>query len=93
MKKALFVDMFSPYNLHIRRFTALVHYLKTGQSHPIKQLMRGTPLGFEQQDMVTLDQMLAACLIEPSHSKRASPPVLVHKRDTFWRYYIDFRAE
>ena len=54
--------------------------------------MRRMPLGFEKQEKATLDQMLAAGVIEHSHSEWASPPVLVHKRDSSWRYCIDFRA-
>ena len=94
VKKALleFADVFASCDLDIRRFTALVHYLKTGQSFPIKQSMRQTPLGFEKQEKATLDQMLVAGVIEHSHSEWASPPVLVHKRDGSWRYCIDFRT-
>ena len=36
--------------------------------------------------------MLAAGVIEHSHSEWASPPVLVWKKDGSWRYCIDFRA-
>ena len=94
VKKALleFTDVFASCDLDIGRFTALVHYLKTGQSFPIKQSMRQTPLGFETQEKATLDQILAAGVIEHSHSEWASSPVLVHKRDGSWRYCIDFRT-
>ena len=94
VKKALleFADVFASCDLDIGWFTALVHYLKTRQSFSIKQSMRRTPLGFEKQEKATLDQMLAAGVIEHSHSEWASPPVLVHKRDDSWRYCIDFRA-
>ena len=83
VKKALleFADVFASCDLDIGRFTALVHYLKTGQSFPIKQSMRRTPLGFEKQKKDTLNQMLAAGVIEHSHSEWTSPPVLVRKRD------------
>ena len=94
VKKALleFADVFASCDLDIGRFTALVHYLKSGQSFSIKQSMRRTPLDFEKQEKATLDQMLAAGVIEHSHSEWASPPVLVHKQDGSWRYCIDFRA-
>ena len=87
-----FADVFATRDLDIGRFTALVHYLKTGQAFPIKQSMRRSPLGFEKQEKATLEQMLAAGVIEHSHSKWASPPVLVRKKDGSWRYCIDFRA-
>ena len=52
VKKAFleFADVIASCDLDIGRFTALVHYLKTGQSFPIKQSMRRTPLGFEKQE-------------------------------------------
>ena len=84
--------MFATRDLDIGRFTALVHYLKTGQAFPIKQSMRRSPLGFEKQEKATLEQMLAAGVIEHSHSEWASPPLLVRKKDGSWRYCIDFRA-
>ena len=87
-----FADVFATRDLDIGRFTALVHYLKTGQAFPIKQSMRRSPLGFEKQEKATLEQMLAAGVIEHSHSEWASPPVLVRKKDGSWRYCIDFRA-
>ena len=75
VKKALleFADVFAKTDLDIGQFTALVHYLKTGQAFPIKQSMRRTPLGFEKQEKATLDQMLSAGVIEHSHSEWVSP--------------------
>ena len=57
VKKALseFADFFASCDFDIRRFTTLVHYLKTGQSFSIKQLMRRMSLGFEKQEKATLD--------------------------------------
>ena len=87
-----FADVFATRDLDIGRFTALVHYLKTGQAFPIKQSMRQSPLGLEKQEKATLEQILSAGVIEHSHSEWASPPVLVRKKDGSWRYCIDFRA-
>ena len=87
-----FADVFATRDLDIGRFTALVHYLKMGQAFPIKQSMRRSPLGFEKQEKATLEQMLAAGVIEHSHSEWASPPVLKRQKDGSWRYCIDFRA-
>ena len=75
-----FADVFATRDLGIGGFTALMHYLKMGQAFPIKQSMRRSPLGFEKQEKATLKQMLAARLIEHSHSEWASPPVLVRKK-------------
>ena len=87
-----FAEVFAINDLDIGKFTALVHYIRTGQALPIKQCMRRTPLGFGTQERATLERMLEAGVIEPSQSEWASPPVLVRKRDGTWRYCIDFRA-
>ena len=44
-----FLEVFAAADLDIGRFTALVHYIRTGSAFPIKQGMRRTPLGFEQE--------------------------------------------
>ena len=79
-------------DLDIGWFTALVHFLKTGQAFQIKQSMWQTPLGFDKQEMGMLDQMLSAGVIHYSHSEWASTPMLVRKCDGLWRYCIDFRV-
>ena len=87
-----FVDVFAFKDLDIGKFTALVHYIWTGQALPIKQSMRKTLLGFRTQEGATLEWMLEAGVIEPSQSEWASPPVLVCKHHGTWRYCVDFRA-
>ena len=87
-----YAEVFAATDLDIGRFTALVHYVKTGNAFPIKQGMRRTPLGFEGEEKKTIDSMLDAGVIEPSCAEWASPPVLVRKKDGTWRYCIDFRA-
>ena len=84
--------VFAATDLDIGRFTALVHYIKTGTAFPIRQRMRRSPLGFEQEEKKTIDSMMDAGVIEQSQSEWASPPVLVRKKDGSWRYCIDFRA-
>ena len=87
-----YADVFAKHDLDIGHFNELVHYIKTGQAHSIKQHMRRTPLGFEHAEQKTLKSMKDAGVIEPSNSDWASPPVLVRKKDNSWRYCIDFRA-
>ena len=87
-----FLEVFAATDLDIGRFTALVHYIRTGSAFPIKQGMRRTPLGFEHKEKKAINSMLDAGVIEPSQSEWASPPVLVRKKDGSWRYCIDFRA-
>ena len=55
-----FTDVFVINDLDIGKFTALVHYIRTGQALPIKQSMRRTPLGFGAQERTTLERMLEA---------------------------------
>ena len=84
--------VFAATDLDIGRFTALVHYIKTGTAFPIKQRMRRSLLGFEKEEKKTIDSILNAGVIEPSQSEWASPPVLDRKKDGWWRYCIDFKA-
>ena len=88
----MFADVFAKNDLDLGKFTAIVHRIRTGESLPIKAGLRRTPLGFESAERATLDSMLGAEVIEPSHSEFAAAPVLVRKRDKSWRYCIDYRA-
>jgi hypothetical protein len=67
------------------------HRIDVGNSAPIKQRMRRTPMGFEQEEEKHLKSMLANGIIRPSQSDWASPPVLICKRDGSVRWCIDFR--
>ena len=62
-------------------FTAVKHHIDTGNSKPIKQRMRRTPLGYANEEQDHLEKLLKAGVIEPSCSEWASPNVLVRKRD------------
>ncbi|VDI28661.1 Hypothetical predicted protein [Mytilus galloprovincialis] len=87
-----FQDIFAKDDLDIGLFNGdIQHKIDTGNSHPIKQKMRRTPLGFEKEEEEHLQQLLDKGIIEPSTSEWASPPVLVRKKDGKLRYCIDFR--
>jgi hypothetical protein len=72
-------------------FSAVQHEIDTRDSPPIKQRMRRTPLGFEQEEEKHLRAMLDHGIVRPSQSSWASPPVLVRKKDGSVRWCVDFR--
>ena len=86
-----FQGVFARNEFDLGDFTALEHQIDTGQSLPIKQKMRRTPLNFAAEEKAHLQRMEAAGVIEPSQSEWASPPVLVRKRDGGVRWCIDYR--
>jgi hypothetical protein len=87
-----FSDVFAKHYLDLGEFTAFEHGIDTGNAAPIKQRMRRTPLGFENEEEAHLKKMLEAGVIQPSHSEWASPPVLIRKSDSSVRWCIDFRG-
>lgn len=85
-------DVFSSHEYDIGTFTAIEHGIDTGDSKPIKQRLRRTPVCFAGEEEKHLEKMLKADVIEPSFSEWASPPVLVRKRDGSVRWCVDYRA-
>jgi len=87
-----FEDIFATSDLDIGLFNGdIKHRIDTQDSHPIKQRMRRTPIGFEKEEEEHLQELLQKGIIEPSSSEWASPPVLVRKKDGKLRYCIDYR--
>lgn len=84
-------DVFSKHDLDLGHFTAITHKIDTGDAAPVKQRMRRTPLGFQEEEEKTLKSMLEAGVIQESQSEWASAPVLVRKKDKTVRYCIDYR--
>ena len=83
--------VFSRRDTDLGTFTAAKHYSDTGNSRPIKQRMRRTPLGYASGEQEHLEKLLKTGVIEPSCSECASPSVLVRKRDGSVRWCIDLR--
>ena len=83
--------VFSQGDTDLGTFTAVKHHIDTGNSRPIKQRMRRTPLGYANEEQEHLEKLLKAGVIEPSCSEWASPSVLVRKRDGSVRWCIDLR--
>ena len=82
--------VFSKGDTDIDTFTAVKHHIDTGDSKPIKQRMRRTPLGYVNEENERLEKLLKAGVIQPS-TEWAPPSVLVTKRDVSVRGCIDLR--
>ena len=82
--------IFSKGDTDLGPFTAVKHHIDTGNSKPIKQRMRRTPLGYANEEQA-YRKSSECCRDRPSCSKWASPSVLVRKRDGFVRWCIDIR--
>ena len=82
-------DTFSKNDFDLGEFTIIQHRIDTGNEAPVRQRMRRTPLGFENEEETHINAMLDAGVIRPSMSEWASAPVLIRKRDGSVRYCID----
>ena len=84
--------MFAKDEFDLGCFSEIQHRIDTGDSRPVRQRLRRTPLGFEDEEAKHLKKMLDANIIKPSHSEYASAPVQVRKKDGSVRWSIDYRA-
>ena len=57
------VMVFSNGDTDLGTFTAVKHHIDTGNSKPIKQSMRRTPLGYASEEQEHLEKLLMACVI------------------------------
>lgn len=92
--KTLLLDYqhsFSASKQDIGRTSNVTHSINTGQSAPIKQPLRRTPLSRRTIIQEEVDKMLKQEVIESSASPWASPVVLVKKKDGSYRFCIDYR--
>ena len=87
-----FQDVFAKTEFDLGHFSETEHSIDTGQSRPIKQHMRRTPVCFAGEEEAHLKKMLEAGVIQESISEWASAPVLIRKRDGSVRWCIDYRA-
>ena len=75
-----YFDVFATHDGDLGLFTSIKHKKDIRGAKPIRQPMRRTPLGFEQEERKHLQSMLDGYIIQPSVSDWASPPVLVRKK-------------
>ena len=87
-----FSDVFCKDDYDLGEFTHISHSIDTGDAKPIRQPMRRTPLGFQDEEENHIQKMLDFGIIEPSCSDWASPPVLIRKKDKSVRYCLDYRS-
>ncbi|KAK3105322.1 hypothetical protein FSP39_022517 [Pinctada imbricata] len=88
-----FQHVFAANDFDIGQFNGNIkHKIDTKDAQPIKQKLRRTPMGFEDEEEKHIQQMLERGIIQPSSSEWASPPVLIRKKDGSLRFCIDFRA-
>ena len=73
------------------RCSVLKHKIDVAGAAPIRQPMRRTPQGFEEEEEKYLKDQLEAGVIRPSNSPWSSPTVLVRKKDGGVRWCIDYR--
>ena len=87
-----FKDAFASSDTDLGCFTAIKHKINTGNATPVKQKLRRTPIGFQEEEEKHLKSMLECGVVTPSTSEWASAPVLVCKKDGSVRWCIDYRA-
>ena len=69
----------------------IVHNIDTGASSPIRQHPRRLPYHQKAEVEKQVRDMLAQGVIQPSTSPWSSPIVLVKKKDSSYRFCIDYR--
>ena len=87
-----FQDTFSRGSTDLGCFSEIKHCINTGDEPPVKQALRRTPIGFENEEEDNLKLMLETGVITESSSDWASAPVLVRKKDGSVRYCVDYRS-
>ena len=87
-----FKDAFASSDTDLGCFTAIKHKINTANATPVKQRMRRTPIGFQEEEEKHLKSMLECGVVTPSTSEWASAPVLVRKKDGSVCWCIDYRA-
>ena len=88
----MYADLSSKNDNDLGCFTEMEHSIDTGDTLPIKQQMRRTPLRFHHEEEAYLKKMLDSKVIQPSNSEWASPSVLIWKKNGSVCWTIDFRA-
>ena len=73
----MYADFFAKNDNDLSCFTEMEHSIDTGDTLPIKQQMRRTPLCFRDEEEAYLKKKLDSKVTQPSNSEWASPSVLI----------------
>ena len=84
-------DAFARNKLDLGCYNGIEHEINTACAAPVRQRVRPTPKGFEDEAKKCLEEQLETGVVRPSSSAWASPTVLVRKADGSVRYCVDFR--
>ena len=84
-------DAFAWNKLDLGCYNGIEHEINTACTAPVRQRVRPTPKGFEDEAKKCLEEHLEAGVVRHSSSAWASPTVLVRKADGSVRYCVDFR--
>ena len=84
-------DAFAKTKLDLGTCSLVKHRIDTGLAPPIRQPLRRTPKGFEDEEEKYLKQQIDAGVVVPSSSAWASPVCLVRKKDGSVRWCVDYR--
>ena len=82
---------FARHKLDLGTFSEVQHEINTACAAPVRQRVRPTPRGFENEERAGLEEQLEAGVIRPSSSAWAAPTVLVRKSDGSVHWCIDYR--
>ena len=85
-------DAFASSKSDIGSRSVVKHRIDTAGAAPIRQPLRRTPLGFEQEEEKYLRDMIDTGVIKPSSSAWASNVILVTKLDQTVRWCLDYRS-
>lgn len=84
-------DAFARKKTDLGTCSVIKQKINTNFAAPVWQPLRRTPQGFESEEEQYLKYQLNNGVIQPSCSARASPVVLVRKKDNTVRWCIDYR--
>lgn len=87
-----FADAFARNKSDLGSCSLIKHKIDTAGAAPVRQGLRRTPQGFEEEEEKYLQEQIDAGVIVPSKSAWASGVVLVRKTDGTVRWCIDYRA-
>ena len=86
-----YAGVFATSSTDLGRTGIVKHRIDTGDARPIRQRPRRLPLKQREEEKQQIEDMLKRNVIEPSSSPWASPVVLVKKKDSTWRFCVDYR--